>query len=75
MLGAGERYSVPGGEQPRLLSVVSGSVRVGTQGNGVSRSPFGHLLEAGENILLPYAGAFTFAAASTSILLVTENFA
>ena len=74
VLGAGERYSVASGEQPRLLSVVSGSVRVGTQGNGVSRSPFGQLLAAGENILLPYAGAFTFAAASTSILLVTENF-
>jgi mannose-6-phosphate isomerase len=76
VLGAGERYSVAGDEQPRLLSVVSGSVRASTQGNGngVSRSPFGQSLAPGENILLPYAGAFTFAATSTSILLVTENF-
>jgi mannose-6-phosphate isomerase len=74
VLGAGERYTVAAGEQPRLLSVVSGAARVVTATNGVSRAPFGQVLEAGENILLPFAGAFTFAAVSTSILLVTENF-
>lgn len=74
VLGAGERYSVAAGDQPRLLSVVSGSIRVGLESNGASRPPFGQVLTAGENVLLPYAGAFTFAAATTSILLVTENF-
>jgi len=74
VLGAGERHSISSGEQPRLLSVVSGAVRVGTEVNGSSRAPFGQLLALGGNVLLPYAGAFTFAAATTSILLVTENF-
>jgi len=74
VLGAGERYAVASGQQPRLLSIVSGSVRVGTQANGASRPPFGQVLGPGENMLLPYAGAFTFAAATTAILLVTENF-
>lgn len=75
VLGAGERFSVRAGEQPRLLSVASGSVRVAAESASASRAPFGQLLPAGENVLLPYAGAFTFAAASTSILLLTENFA
>jgi mannose-6-phosphate isomerase len=74
VLGAGERASIKAGEQARLLSVVSGSVRVGLEGNG-SRAPFGQLLAAGENVLLPYAGGFTFAAVTTSILLITEGFA
>jgi len=75
VLGAGERVSIAGGEQPRLLSVVSGSIRVGIEGNGASRAPFGQTLSSGENVLLPYSGAFTFAAATTAILFVTENFA
>lgn len=74
VLGAGERVSVRAGEQARLLSVVSGSIRVGLDGGSTSRAPFGQLLASGENVLLPYAGAFTFAAVSTSILLITENF-
>lgn len=74
VLGAGERYTVATGGQPRILSVVSGSVRVGTETNGASRAPFGQMLPVGGNVLLPYAGAFTFAATTTSILLVTENF-
>ena len=74
VLGAGERYAVEGGDQPRLLSVVSGSVRVGTESNGASRAPFGKLLAPGENVLLPFSGAFTFVATTTSILLLTENF-
>lgn len=75
VLGAGERLSVAAGEQPRLLSVVSGAVRVGAEGNGVSRAPFGQPIGPGENVLLPYGGAFTFSATSMSILLLTENFA
>ena len=63
VLGAGERLHISGGEQPRLLSVVSGRVRGG-----------GETLEPGVNALLPYGAAFTFAAETTSIVLVTENF-
>lgn len=75
VLGAGERVSIRAGEEPRLLSVVSGSVKVGIDAGGSSRAPFGQLLAAGENVLLPFAGGFTFAAATTSILLITEGFA
>jgi mannose-6-phosphate isomerase len=75
VLGAGERFSVTANEQPRLLSVVSGSVRCGADGSTGSRAPFEQALARGENVLLPYAGAFTFNAESTAILLVTENFA
>ena len=75
VLGAGERLTIPAGEQVRLLSLVSGALRGGNEGGATSRSPFGSPLSPGENVLLPYAGAFTFTAASTSILLVTENFA
>ena len=64
VLGAGERQHISGGEQPRLLSVVSGRVRCG-----------GVMLERGDNALLPFAAAFTAVAETTSILLITENFA
>ncbi len=73
VLGAGERFSLRAGEQPRLLSVVSGSVRVGGE-NGAAGKATVELLPPGENVLLPCSGAFTFVAATTSIMLVTENF-
>ena len=75
VLGAGERFAVAAGEQPRLLSVVSGAVRASTEQGGGTRSAFGQKLVRGENVLLPFAGTFTFAAEATTILLVTENFA
>ena len=74
VLGAGERFSVRAGEQPRLLSVVSGSVRIGGENGAAPKGPIEPLLPPGENVLLPFAGAFTFVAASTAIMLVTENF-
>jgi mannose-6-phosphate isomerase len=74
VLGAGERLHLRAGEQPRLISVVSGSVRASANGTG-SRTPFGPRLARGDTVLAPLAGAFTFAAEATSILLVTENFA
>ena len=74
VLGPGERFSVHANEQPRLLSVVSGSVKCEADASTGSRAPFGHALERGENVLLPFAGAFTFSAESTAILLVTEDF-
>lgn len=74
VLGAGERMHLRAGDQPRILSVASGSVRVATDGKG-TRSPFGPRLARGDNVLVPYASACTFAAEATTILLVTENFA
>lgn len=64
VLGAGERLHISGGQQPRLLSVVSGRVRGG-----------GETLVPGVNALLPFGAAFAFTAETTSIVLVTENFA
>ncbi len=74
VLGAGERTHVRAGEQPRLVSVVSGAVRVANEANGNTRSPFGQRLARGDNALAPYAGAFTFSAEVTTILLFTEDF-
>jgi mannose-6-phosphate isomerase len=74
VLGPGERTHLRAGEQPRIVSVVSGGVRVSLEGNG-TKSPFGPRLNRGDNALVPYAGSFTFAAETTTILLVTENFA
>ena len=74
VLGAGERLHLRAGEQPRLLSVVSGTVRAGAENGTGSRPAFGQKLARGENVLLPYAGAFTFSAETTTILLLTENF-
>jgi mannose-6-phosphate isomerase len=74
VLGAGERFHVRASEQARILSVVSGSVRAGHDNASGSRPAFGQKIERGENVLLPYAGAFTFSAETTAILLVTEDF-
>lgn len=75
VLGAGERYTVAANEQPRILSVVSGKVRASGEAAAGTRTPFGQALGPGVNVLLPYAGGFTFTAESTAIMLVTENFA
>lgn len=74
VLGAGERIHLRAGEQPRLLSVVSGTVRAALENGTGSRPPFGQKLSHGENVLVPYAGAFTFTAETMTILLLTENF-
>ncbi len=75
VLGPGERIHLRAGEQPRLLSVVSGAVRNAVEGVSGSRAPVSHRLNRGDNVLLPYAGAFTFSAEVTTILLITESFA
>jgi mannose-6-phosphate isomerase len=74
VLGAGERVQLRAGEQPRLLSVVSGAGRAASENSG-TRSPVGQKLVRGANVLVPFAGGFTFSADATTILLVTENFA
>ena len=75
VLGKGEEVQIRAGEQPRLLSIVSGQVRAAGEGRSGSRGASLPALTLGDNVLLPYAGAFTFVAETTAILLVTENFA
>lgn len=63
VLGPGETVAFAGGEQPRVLGIVSGKIETG-----------GGTLPAGENVLLPYGGSFEFRAVAPSVLLLTENF-
>jgi len=65
VLDRGEKLSFPAGEQPRILSVASGSLSVAGKTE---------ILKRGENVLLPCATGFEFQAFEASILLVTENF-
>lgn len=65
-LEQGERLEFAANEQPRLLSVVRGSVRDLEDGAKVG---------PGANVLLPYNAAFTFVAAKDSVILVTDGFA
>jgi mannose-6-phosphate isomerase len=65
-LAKDEKLSFAAGEQPRLISVVAGSLRLA----GSS----GEILVRGDNALLPRVGGFTFEALSGVIALVTENF-
>ena len=74
VLGAGERLHLPAGEQPRLVSVVSGTVLTCLDNSTGSRPAVGQKVVSGENRLLPYCGAFTLSAESMAILLITENF-
>lgn len=64
VLAPGEKLNFAGKEQPRLLSVVSGKLKIG-----------GATLVKGDNALLPYAGEFTGVAEEAGIMLVTEDFA
>ena len=68
-LAAGESVTFAAGEQPRLLSMVTGEVSID--------APNGEKLTRGDNVLLPFAGEFmvTASAAGPALLLVTENFA
>ncbi len=60
-------WQIEAGEQPRLLSVVRGSV-------AASHSGVRRVLERGANVLVPYAAAASFAAEGAAIVLVTEKF-
>jgi mannose-6-phosphate isomerase len=64
-IAAGATVAFSARQQPRLLHVVRGTMR---------ESATGTLLAAGDNVLLPYAEAFSFAAIEDSLLLMTENF-
>jgi mannose-6-phosphate isomerase len=61
-LPAGGRLEFAPRQQPRILSVVEGSLEAGAT------------IKRGDNILLPYAGGFTFTARVPAVVLVTENF-
>ena len=62
-LATGEALAFKAGEQPRVLSVIDGALRAA-----------GGELRRGDNVLLPCAGDFTFAAAGATTVLVTDNF-
>lgn len=64
-LQTGESVTFAGYEQPRILSVVEGSVRC---------EHTGQVLAKAINALLPYAGSFDLQAAEDSVLLITDSF-
>lgn len=65
-LARGAKFEIAAREQPRLLSVVEGRL---------TASDADHAAVArGENVLLPFAEAFSFVADEATTALVTENF-
>lgn len=64
-LAPGGTLVFPAGEQPRLLSVVEGSLAEGS----------GRTFARGANLLIPYAAEVRLVATTGSVVLVTENFA
>ncbi len=70
-LGAGEHLQLAAGEQPRILSVVSGQVRLAVaNGDGGAASRLGR----GENVLLPFEAQIDCEAMESVVMLLTENF-
>ena len=67
VLAKGEKLSLAANEQPRILSVVSGSLV--HHGGGAPE-----LVSRGENVLLPYCAGFEFEALDGGVVLLTENF-
>ena len=63
VLGRGEKLELAARQQARLVSVLSGCLQSG-----------GATLRRGENVLVPYAGAFVLHAPDTAMVLLTENF-
>ncbi len=65
-LAKGESLEFVAHRQPRILSLISGALK-----DSVRKD----VLQAGDNALLPYAGAFAYTAEENTTLLVTEAFA
>jgi mannose-6-phosphate isomerase len=63
-LESGAQLSFEADEQPRIISIVSGSLELG-DGSQFSR---------GDNVLIPYTASFDAKATGETIVLVTENF-
>jgi mannose-6-phosphate isomerase len=61
-LRAGERVFIAGGQQARILSVVGGELESGGT------------LRRGDNVLLPYAGEYSFLARTGASVLLSEGF-
>jgi mannose-6-phosphate isomerase len=72
VLDAGQRLHLRAGEEPRLVSVVRGSIDAASESSAVRPSV---RLNRGDTVLAPRAGVFTFAAGAASIVLLTEAFA
>jgi mannose-6-phosphate isomerase len=70
-LAAGERLHFAAREQPRILSVVEGALEWANAAENTARMG---ALQCGDNVLLPYAADFTFAAVEKATLLVTDQF-
>jgi mannose-6-phosphate isomerase len=69
-LAKGEHLSLAAGEQPRILSVVSGLARLAVvNGFGAATD-----LGSGANVLLPFETQFDCEAIEPVVLLLTENF-
>jgi len=68
-LAKGERLHLAGREQPRILSVVSGQVRLAVINGSVPVQ-----LARGANVLLPFETEIDCEATEPVILLLTENF-
>jgi mannose-6-phosphate isomerase len=62
-LAKGESLTFKAGEEARLFSVVGGNLDSGNT-----------TLSLGDNVLLPYAGQFSFMAAKDSLVLITDGF-
>ena len=70
-LVTGERLDFAGGEQPRILSVVSGRVRLGADNGCGDEAP---QLGRVANVLLPFEAQIDCEALEPVVVLVTENF-
>lgn len=66
-LRAAEKFSIKSKEEPRILSVVEGRVSATQLGQTET-------LTRGDNVILPYDGAFTLCAEHGAMLLLTEKF-
>jgi mannose-6-phosphate isomerase len=72
-LAPGAKLEIVAREQPRLLSVVEGRLTASEDAHAGDRAQ--NIVARGENVLLPFAEAFSFTAAEDTVALITENFA
>ena len=66
-LAPGGRLAFAAGQQPRILSVVEGTLETGPAAGGQT-------LRLGDNVLLPRAGEFSFVAQGRAAVVITEDF-
>jgi len=66
-LDAGEKLFYPSHQEPKIVSIIKGSINIlGSEGETQ--------LQAGANLLLPYEGSFSLEAQQNSLLLITDKF-